>query len=438
MASKTTKTFPLWPVVAGVLGLLSLFLLLRGPRVETREVEKIVEKEVEVSVEKEVIREVEKIVEVQAPRLAISSGVELQTTSKGFAFGSKVVLENGELAIDERRKNDTYRSEHILTVKVPRAAATLSELEKSSPGLGRAFPGLESMVENAVVSDFFETLYKNKSDRLKKNSAKLGSLLTKHNFFDCQTMLNLRHESGRKVFLLQGDMDVVSDGSDGDRLPVMPDEIVNSTYYQPTTSYGWAKVGRTPNPLISGYEKRLRDARKELTDPAKTADRKSWVRGRINDLLVPGIEEMKRRSFLIAEYDPFIVIPINIIVDRRDSYGPKVGDYAVVIHKGILYPAIVGDAGPSFKVGEASLRMARQIDSRSSSYRRPVNELSVTYLCFPKTAKKPHRPPNYEDIRNECERLLNEIGGVGAGEELFRWENTLPGQEVDEAPLLQP
>ena len=51
--------------------------------------------------------------------------------------------------------------------------------------------------------------------------------------------------SGRGVFLLQAEMDVVSDGSDGDRLPVMPEEIVTSTNYQPFTSYGWRKTGST-------------------------------------------------------------------------------------------------------------------------------------------------------------------------------------------------
>ena len=57
-------------------------------------------------------------------------------------------------------------------------------------------------------------------------------------------MLELEHPgSKRKVFLMQGDMDVVSDGSDGDRLATMPEKIVNSPYYQPFTSYGWKKTG---------------------------------------------------------------------------------------------------------------------------------------------------------------------------------------------------
>lgn len=432
--SSSPKQSLFWKILCTVLAVLVVVLGLRKPEETT----KIIEKEVEVPVEKEVIKVVEKIVEVEKepePVIGVARDLDLSETSKGFSFSSRLEIENGELATKERKQKSAYKSEHVLTVRVPRAASTMEELQVGSPALGSLLPGLAPLVENAVVSDFFETLYRNKTNRLKKDSAKLGGLLTAHNFFDCQTMLNLTAENGRKVFLLQGDMDVVSDGSDGDRLPAMPDEIVNSTHYQPTTSYGWAKTGKVPNPLIKGYEKRLVVARQELRDPSVTKDRKDWVRSRIKKTLEPGIEEMKRRSFLIADYDPFIVIPLNIIIDRRDKWGPKVGDYAVVLHKGILYPAICGDAGPTFKVGEASLRMSKQIDKRSSSYWRPVSDLTVTYLCFPGTAKKPHRAPDYEDWRENCQRLLDEIGGLKEGVELFRWGNTLPVQEELEEGL---
>ena len=338
--SSSPKQSLFWKILCTVLAVLVVVLGLRKPEETT----KIIEKEVEVPVEKEVIKVVEKIVEVEKepePVIGVARDLDLSETSKGFSFSSRLEIENGELATKERKQKSAYKSEHVLTVRVPRAASTMEELQVGSPALGSLLPGLAPLVENAVVSDFFETLYRNKTNRLKKDSAKLGGLLTAHNFFDCQTMLNLTAENGRKVFLLQGDMDVVSDGSDGDRLPAMPDEIVNSTHYQPTTSYGWAKTGKVPNPLIKGYEKRLVVARQELRDPSVTKDRKDWVRSRIKKTLEPGIEEMKRRSFLIADYDPFIVIPLNIIIDRRDKWGPKVGDYAVVLHKGILYPAIV-------------------------------------------------------------------------------------------------
>lgn len=415
----------LWKLVSAVLAVLVVILGLWGPK------EKVVEKIVEVPVERIVEKEVERIVEVErAPDpetvLGISSKADLVKTSKGFSLSSKFNIENGGLATVERKQKSAYRAEYSLTVRVPRAAATTDELVSSTPRLDKILPGLPPMMETAVVSDFFEEIYQNKTERLRDDATKLGSLLTSHNFFDCQTILNLTAPTGRKVFLLQGDMDVVSDGSDGDRLATMPDEIVNSSYYQPTTSYGWSKVTSVPNPMIAGYERRLAAANAELRDPSVGKDRKDWVRSRIKSVLQPGLEEMKRRSFLVADYDPFIVIPMNIIIDRRDPWGPKVGDYAVVVYDGLIYPAIVGDAGPTFKVGEASLRMARQIDKKAGPYWRPVSSLSVTYLCFPGTAEKPHRAPDYDFWRSRCQELVGEMGGLGDGVELFTWQNTFP------------
>ena len=44
----------------------------------------------------------------------------------------------------------------------------------------------------------------------------------------------------------------------------MPDEIVNSTHYQPFTSYGWPKKTKTPNPMVAGWEKRIGERLKEI------------------------------------------------------------------------------------------------------------------------------------------------------------------------------
>src|SRR5690606_2336287 len=148
------------------------------------------------------------------------------------------------------------------------------------------------------------------------------------------------------------------------------------------TSYGWPKRTRTPNPMVAGWERRLANGQKELANPATSAERKKWLRDRIA-YLKRGIQDLKGRSFLIAEYDPFIVIPVNLITARNDPYAPRVGDFAVVIHEEKIYPAIVGDGGPTFKVGEASLRMAREINQRSSPYSRPISDLTVSYIVFP-------------------------------------------------------
>ena len=180
--------------------------------------------------------------------------------------------------------------------------------------------------------------------------------------------------------------------------------------------------------MVAGWERRIGNANRELAESGTTAERKTWLRNRIK-YLKRGIEDMKYRSFLIAEYDPFIVIPVNLIKASGDPYAPKPGDYAVVVYGDKLYPSIVGDGGPTFKVGEASLRMAKQLNKNASPYSRPVSDLTVTYVVFPGSREKKKGPPDYDKWRDECGKLIDEIGGLGNGSELFRWENLLPAQE---------
>ena len=355
-----------------------------------------------------------------------ATGGDVTKLRSGISFKTQVKVEKGGLASKERVDDGSYVAEYTLSVKVPEASKTLRDLQKVNPNLGKLLPGLESMLEKAEVSRWFYQLYENKTDRLKRDSTKLAELLTKHNFYDCETILNLRHpQTKRRVFLMQAEMDVVSDGSDGDRLSTMPDKIVNSTYYQPFTSYGWPKQTKMPNPMVAGWEARIGNANRELADSKTTADRKAWLRDRIK-YLKRGIEDMKYRSFLIAEYDPFIVIPVNLLTASGDVYAPKVGDYAVVVHEKMLYPAIVGDGGPTFKVGEASLRMAKQLNSKASPYSRPVSDLTVTYVVFPGSREEKKQAPDYEKWRVRCGELIQEIGGLGEGAELYQWQDLLP------------
>lgn len=364
--------------------------------------------------------------------LRVPRDTDIRKLAQDIDLKVKVLTESGEVASRTRKMADAYQVEYTVRATVPAPAMTLEELQSVNPELPVVLPGLAGMMESAVVSPWFGTLYEKKVERLRRDATKLGQLLTRHNLYDCETMLNLRHaESGRRVFLLQGEMDVVSDGSDGDRLATMPDEIVNSTHYQPFTSYGWKKTGTTPNPMVAGWEKRIENARKELAAAGTTAERKEWLRERIRTLRT-GVEDMKARSFLVAEYDPFMVIPVNILVDRNDAFAPNVGDYCVVVHGKRAYPAIVGDGGPEFKIGEASLRFARELNARAGIYSRPVSDLTVTYLVFPRSADQPFRAPDYAHWRKRCGELLAEVGGLGGGVELHEWTDLFPKKEKSE------
>jgi len=345
--------------------------------------------------------------------------------SRGIALNTKISLEKGGLASVERNTDESFSAHYELKIKLPKASDSLDELEKSTPGLRAMLPGLEVMMPKAKISGFFYQLYENKAERLKKNTTQLNELMTRHNFYDCETILNLRHpKTGRRLMLMQAEMDVVSDGSDGDRLPTMPDKIVNSTNYQPLTSYGWRKKGKSPNPLIAGWKNRIRKADEEIARADTKDDRRAWLESRVAKIKRE-IKDMEARSFLIADYDPFVVMPINMLTSSGDPDAARVGDYAIVIHEGKIYPTIVGDAGPSYKVGEASLRFCKQINPKAGIYSRPVSDLTVTYLVFP-GSRESFREPDYDKWRQRCESLLTEVGGLGEGSSLHRWKSTLP------------
>ncbi len=354
----------------------------------------------------------------------VGSVTDVRKLRSGIPFKTEVKIDKGGIASRERIDDSSYTASYQLSLRLPVPAKTMAELESSNPDLAKILPGLPALIEKAEVSSWFRKLYDNKAARVRRDAHTLNELLTKHNVYDCETILQFRTAAGKPVFLMQAEMDVVSDGSDGDRLPVMPDSIVNSTHYQPFTSYGWKKRTPTPNPMVSGWENRVAAGEKELADRATTTERKTWLRERIA-YLKRGIADLKARSFLIAEYDPFIVIPVNLLTSS-DPYAPKVGDYAVVVHGGRVYPSIVGDGGPTFKVGEASLRMARELNSKASPYSRPVSDLKVTYLVFTGSRDSEKGPPDYAKWRQRCHELLGDIGGLGEGYQLHSWQDLLP------------
>lgn len=360
---------------------------------------------------------------------------DVRVLRSGIPFKTAVEVSKGGIASRERVDDSSYTAFYQLSLRLPAAARTMNELQASAPDLPKMLPGLPALIDKAGVSPWFHRLYENKTARVRRDAHSLNELLTKHNIYDCETILHFRAPTGRRVFFMQAEMDVVSDGSDGDRLPVMPESIVNSTHYQPFTSYGWKKRGTTPNPMVAGWEKRLANGRRELEDPKTGAARKAWLRDRI-EYLKRGIADLKNRSFLIAEYDPFIVIPVDLLTSG-DPYAPKVGDYAVVMHQGRIFPTIVGDGGPTFKVGEASLRMAREINPKATPYSRPVSDLKVSYLVFPGSRDPEKGPPDYPKWRARCKDLLGEIGGLGEGYTLHEWEDLLAPPAAD-APAAMP
>ena len=346
----------------------------------------------------------------------ISGKFDVSRLFNGITLRSEVETTSGAAASEERVDPMSYAIDLKLRARVPTPNRTVDELGKVSPDLGKLLPGLATMVKPESVSPLFAQLYETKVRELRENLSRLDLLLSRHNFYDCQTVLALRHpETKRRALLFQADMDVDADGSDGDRVPA--GNGVSPTF-KPFTSFRWGKKSNRPNPYLPGIEDRLR--RVELEQRTATPERKRDLKNAATELR-DEISAMKKYSYLIGTYDPFIVVPASF---TKGSDAAHVGDYAVVIAGSTIYPAMVGDVGPNDRVGEASLRIAKEVNGLSNPNNRPISELKATYIVFNGTADSSWGSLDLEKLQARCEALVKEIGGASVP--LHRWLNTVP------------
>ena len=348
----------------------------------------------------------------------ISGRLDTAKLFNGITLHATVETPPGADATTERVDPQSYVVDLKLQARLPSPNKTIEDLAKISPQLPTLLPGLSAMLSPDPVSPLYAQLYQTKVKMLQENLARLDLLLSRHNFYDCQTVLQLQHpQSHRKALLLQADMDVDADGSDADRIPIGNGATAN---FKPFTSYRWPKKTPAPNPYLTAVEDRLKRAEAEYALKTTTPERKRELRTGLTQLR-DQMTALTKFSFLIGATDPYIVVP-GAFARGRD--GAKVGDYAVVVFATVVYPAIVGDIGPNDKVGEASLRIAKEINPLATPNNRPVSDLKVTYLIFPGTADTPFAPPDLEKIQARSQTLVNEIGGATVP--LHHWANIIP------------
>ncbi|MBA2434864.1 MAG: hypothetical protein H0V54_07245 [Chthoniobacterales bacterium] len=348
----------------------------------------------------------------------------------GITVHAEVNPTPGGAASVERLDPQSYVVDLQLKVRVPTPNRTVEELAEVTPELPKLLPNLAAAIPPDPVSPLFQQLYDLKIQSLRENLVRLDQLLSRHNFYDCQTILRLRHpETKREAILLQAEMDVDADGSDADRIPLIDDSSAN---FQPFTSYRWKKKTSQPSPFLPAAEAKLRRYEAEFAQKGLTMERNRDLRIGIQRMKAE-VDSLKRFSFLIASTDPYIVLP-GIFSRAKDA--GKVGDYAVVVYGNEMYPALVGDVGPREKVGEASLRIAKEINSQSTPYSRPVSDLKVTYLIFPDTADTPFGPPDLEKIRARCEKLVQDLGGSSVP--LYHWKDLIPTPTPTPSPTPSP
>ena len=307
---------------------------------------------------------------------------------------------------------EDYALQLTLHVVIPKPATTLTELAAATPELPQALPNLEEMIPSSaegkkIALPFFVTLFEKKIKSLQHHLSRLEQLFPRESLYDCQTILPLTNKkNGARAILVQAIMNVNADGSDGDRN--IPLEKLSSCY-QPQTNYRWPKATGHANLNVHEIEEQLTQAKLSMTNTALTLDQKSKLQEQVSNK-EQMLTELQRWSFLIGSADPFIVLP-KFMLDPKNAESATIGDYAVVLYQNTLYPAIIGDIGPSFKIGEASLRLCRAIDPRSGADRRPVSSPQVSYLIFPKSADASMSAPNYTHWSDRCHQLWNDLGG---------------------------
>ncbi len=327
----------------------------------------------------------------------------------------------GGIAPLERELDNSFSVDISLKVKVPAPMTSPEDFAKANPKLSEALPMLPALLAGAHVSPYYHYIYAQKVKSLQQDMRNLADILSRHNFFDCGTILELTNPATkRRALLLQADMDVVADGSDSDRFLEVDG---TSMHYQPFTSYRWKKRTAVPSQFLEPKKANIVSAQKELAGPTLPPEREQTLRASIATNKLE-IADLQTFSFLIAKADPFVVLPGFMLRDKSLPFCPRVGDYVAVIYNDKIYPAIFGDVGPNVKVGEASLRIATALNLKATAYLRPTNKLDVSYLIFPRSADPEAGPPDYEKWRTRCVELLADLGATNVNVE--RWENILP------------
>ena len=389
---------------------------------------------------------VEKRVEVPAPppplpdKFVPNKLINLADMFNGLRLKNQIEVTPRDFASKERKNEDAYTVSFQVNIRAPKPTATLEDLTAINAELPKLLPQLPLLMQTAKVSGFFHYLYDVKEKDIQIDITRLDKILSRHNYYDLETVLELEHPTTKqKALLIQGEMDVVSDGSDGDRMPTFDDYIAKSQFFQPTTSYAWPKVTKNPNPLLGKLESQLADAKEKAKSGSKEEQRTAKAR---MESLPKYITDLKTKSFLIAQEDPFIVIPLSMkSYQGFNAYAPGLGDYVVVIYENKLLPAIIGDYGPREKMGEASLRLCKEINPKSNSNSRPVEDLKISYLIFPNSADKPASQPNLAKWTQKCKELMDKMGGVGAGYAVHAWTdrfNSAPPAPATPTPTNPP
>jgi hypothetical protein len=144
--------------------------------------------------------------------------------------------------------------------------------------------------------------------------------------------------------------------------------------------------------------------------------------------------------FVDSDKFPFIVIPITN-KDFRNKTGVNIGDLGVVVYRDKVVPVFVADGGPSFRLGEGSSALFRELgedrcarkdsDGHCTRYRDFSIEDKVLFFIFPKSEIKDLNPNNaLEKVRNEALKRFQKLKSTNNNQNILKVDQPTVGQVV--------
>jgi hypothetical protein len=114
------------------------------------------------------------------------------------------------------------------------------------------------------------------------------------------------------------------------------------------------------------------------------------------------------RKYVDARKIPYIVLPVEV----AGKFGIRLGDFAVVSNQsnGRLAYAIYADVGPSGKLGEGSIALAKVLGLPSNPRSGGVED-GVWFLVFPGSGHGPGRLRTLKEINRSAAKLYKTWGG---------------------------
>jgi hypothetical protein len=114
------------------------------------------------------------------------------------------------------------------------------------------------------------------------------------------------------------------------------------------------------------------------------------------------------RKYVDARKIPYIVLPLEV----SGKFGIRLGDFAVVSNQtnGRLAYAIYADVGPSGKLGEGSMALAKALGLPSNPRDGGVED-GVWFLVFPGSGRGPGKLRTLKEINRSAARLYKAWGG---------------------------